>query len=175
MFCSNQKALFFSEVIEERYSNYIKIYTNGSKLENGDTAASMYIPHLNMATSWKLNPVHSVLGSELFGIFKALEFVLSGLQLRNKNTVIFTDSKSALHLIANTLDPSYKHIVYKIQNYVSILKRVQFQWVRGHIGVNGNEIADKAANLGHENNSSTISTLSLNEVMRVIKTKTFEK
>ena len=164
------KKTMFSARKDEIYKNFIEIYTDGSKLEDGSTSAAMNVPHLKLVTAWKLNPAHSVLGAELQAVLKTLQFITSKPTLAHCNIVIFTDSKSALHIISNTFDPSYKNIAFQIQKLLFNLgERVKLQWVRGHIGVHGNEIADRAANLGHQNVFSTLTDLSLNEVMKQIK------
>ena len=160
---------------EEIYRDFIEIYTDGSKLEDGSTSAAMYLPHQEKVTSWKINPQHSVLGSELYAIFKAVQFVASKPVLQNHNIIIFTDSKSALHIIANTFDPSYKSITFQIQKFLLNLgERVKLQWVRGHIGVVGNEIADRGANLGHTNSFSALTDLNFNEVLKLVKERCFK-
>ena len=168
------KKNIFMERKDKMYNNFIEIYTDGSKLEDGSTSAAMFVPHQSIATSWKLNPFHSVLGAELYAILKSLQFVATKPTLENHNIVLFTDSKSALHIIVNTFDPSYKNIAFQIQKLLYDLgERVKLQWVRGHIGVLGNETADRAANLGHSNSYSTLTDLSFNEVLKQIKEKCF--
>ena len=104
-----------------------------------------------------------------------MQFVASKPVLQNHNIIIFTDSKSALHIIANTFDPSYKSITFQIQKFLLNLgERVKLQWVRGPIGVVGNEIADRGANLGHTNSFSALTDLNFNEVLKLVKERCFK-
>jgi ribonuclease HI len=72
---------------------------------------------------------------ELFAISEALTYVISA---SLKKVVILSDSKSAL-----------QHIAYKILDKVLVLVDggvvLGLQWIPSHIGVHGNEEADKLA------------------------------
>lgn len=162
--------IMFEQFISDKYTDHISIYTDGSKLADDSTSAAIYVPDLQITTTWKLNPTHSVLGSELFAIHRALEIADSHPRLIHQKIVIITDSKSSLHLISNTIDPSYKSSVQKIQNLLlKLIERVRLQWVRSHSGITGNEVADRSANLGHQNNISAYSYVSFNESLRTLK------
>lgn len=172
--CPTTMNMMFNQFLQDNYPSHIMIYTDGSKLEDDSTAAALYVPELQITTTWKLNPIHSVLGSELFAIHKALELANSHPMLIHQNIVIITDSKSSLYIIGNTIDPNYKSIVLKIQSLLlKSIKRVKLQWARSHSGITGNEIADRSANMGHQNNLSALSTVSFNESLKLLKEKFF--
>ena len=168
--------LYFNAYKRIKYPECVEIYTDGSKLEDGSTAAAVYVPSLSVVHCWKLNPMHSVLGSELFAIAKALELVKSNAVLTKESVVIFSDSKSALQTISNTFDPSYRTSIHQIQTLLLHFgKRVKFQWVKSHVGIHGNEIVDKAANVGHQNNVSALSYLNYNcEYLKPLKSSFFQ-
>lgn len=155
-------------VLHNRYNGFTEIYTDGSKLENGDTAAAMYVPSLEFTSTWKLNSDHTVLGAELFGILMATEFVLSNLIGNQQKFVILTDSQVSLHLIKNIQNPKYRTVVFAIQRNIVLSRCIELQWVRGHFGLRGNEIADRAAHLGHSNDRSAITVLCLEEIFTVM-------
>lgn len=165
----------FNNFYETTYSNAIQVYTDGSKLDDGSTSAALYIPHTNRITAWKLNPTHSILGAELYAIFKAIQYVISQQWIKERKTVIMTDSKSSLLLLGNAKNPSHKHIVFKIQELlVKNENKIILQWVRSHSGIEGNEIADSAARLGHQNNFSALDDLNYDEVLATLKRKFFK-
>ena len=155
------------EYIEQNYNKFSVIYTDGSKTKNTDTersvASAVYNSKNKMATAWKLNPIKSVLGSELFGILKALESIKE--EGNVQNYIIFSDSMSALQMIRAGSE-TYVEEINEIQNMVLELnkqRKVKIHWIKRHIGIKGNEIADKTANLGHKQNRSVLTGVSREE------------
>lgn len=128
----------------------------------------MYIPNINRVTCWKLRPEHSVISSELFAIRQALQYIDKE---TSDNAIIFTDSKSSLQLIERT-PLTYSKIVNEIQTlllYLNKTRIVLLHWVRGHSGVIGNEVADKGANKGHQNDRSCLYDLTETELISKLK------
>ena len=160
----------FNEYKAANYPDHIEIYTDGSKLQDGSAAAAVCIPSFGDTRTWKLNPIHTVLGTELFAIQKALEIIKTDHRLHNENIVIFSDSKSSLHIINNIYNPTYKCTVFAIQELlIQNNASIKFQWVKSHVGIEGNETADAAANLGHNNILSALSTLNYCEILQQLK------
>ena len=89
-----------------------------------------------------MHPAASVFTAELFAIYIALQIAA-----RYKEcTVIFTDSLSSLKAI-QCPQFSRHHLVYHINSLIRQLpqSKVAIEWVPSHIGIAGNEEADRVA------------------------------
>lgn len=155
----------YTKYLSENFPNYKHIYTDGSKLQDGSTSAAVYLPEKKITFTYKLNPSHSVLGSELYAILKALQHISSE---DNPKYVILSDSQSALSVISNTDRPPFRSVTIMIQDIMNSHPHIKLQWTKSHCGILGNEIADQAANLGHCNNRSEMTFLSIEEQYNLI-------
>ena len=177
---SNSMAnIFFQELINKRYKNYLQIYTDGSciKEPNISSACAFVIidPLTPMKTSFKLNQNLSILGCELYAIFESIKYVKK--LVHRKPCIIFSDSLSGLQAIANIKPKIYNDIIYEIQNLLAEVNEVgvvELQYVPGHRGILGNEEADTAAKLGH-NNSTMDYYLGRSDKVRMLKTMIVRK
>ena len=93
---------------------------------------------------FKLPSICSVFTAELFAILKALEHI----ELQSmRNFLICSDSLSALQAISEIYPSS--HLVQMIQSRLALLSNLDFQvifvWVPAHVGIVGNETADRTA------------------------------
>ena len=143
----------FNTLIKTKYSEFLKIYTDGSKLENGSTSSAVYTAHDNKTYSWKLYSQHSVLAAEMHAIKMSLSIIKLDSYYNQCKVVVFSDSKSALSLIQaenDSLDQNVNDIIIMLYE-LNQDKEVILQWIKGHAGIEGNEIADKAAKSAHEN------------------------
>lgn len=154
----------FKLYLEKFYPQYIEVYTDGSKKNDPDVsvASGIYIPNLDFVACWKLNPEHTVVGAELFAIYKSLQFIEKNLP---NNCVVFTDSLSSLLLLMSN-NRHYFQISEEIINLLVTLnrtRRVILHWIKAHAGIMGNELADEAANSGHSNDRSAVYEVQLEE------------
>eukprot|EP00745_Piridium_sociabile_P037673 TRINITY_DN6865_c0_g1_i3.p1 TRINITY_DN6865_c0_g1~~TRINITY_DN6865_c0_g1_i3.p1 ORF type:complete len:1255 (-),score=165.91 TRINITY_DN6865_c0_g1_i3:139-3903(-) len=138
------------ELIENTYSSDFQIYTDGSVLPDGKTGAGIFFKDLPKTASIKL-PSTNILTAELVAILSALK-ILATLIPYPPRVTIFTDSKTSLQVIENGRCRSRPDILLKIQRLLTYISSknisIRFQWIPSHVGIPGNEKADKAAKQG---------------------------
>ena len=141
-------------MLSNLYRDHLQIFTDGSKalLNNEWRAGSaFYVMNDCVKFGFRLNGIHSVLVAELFAIYKALRWILGGINsinLNRKNVVIFTDSLSALHVLKSGSN-KVKFLVFECWKLLKQLLERQcmlvFQWIPSHVGIRGNELVDREA------------------------------
>ncbi|UYV72708.1 hypothetical protein LAZ67_10000380 [Cordylochernes scorpioides] len=134
------------ERIEKADKETIQIYTDGSLVENGSTGSGVLILKDSMEIKRRIkNPKNlSVFRSELTAILQALKLVEKN---ETKNIIIYTDSKAAIFAIKNccySQDRLLKNIAEEI-NKLNKNTKISLQWIPSHVGVPGNEEADRLA------------------------------
>ena len=159
------------DYIENNFKNSTTIFTDGSKITNikESTASGLHYPQKRVSIAWRLNPIQSVLGAELFAIYQALILIKS--EKDQKNYLIFSDSMTALQMIqiGSGKYRDYIAIIQKLLLKLNEERKITIHWIRAHIGIKGNEIADRTANLGHNQNKSTLSIISMEEQVDSLK------
>ena len=160
----------FKSYCERHYPNHKHFYTDGSKVTNPlSTSRAIYSDYLKLTECWKLRPEHSVVHAELYGIFQALIFLQRN---PSPQIILFTDSQSALFMLLKSMPKTYVNIIYKIKKLLLELNSsstVILHYIKGHVGVRGNEIADRAANKGHSNDRSELLNLTKEETISILK------
>ena len=152
------------------YKDYLHIYTNASK-----TAAAFFVPELNVESSARLWDGLSIFSAELIAIKMSLQWVLefsSKYELVN-NIAIFSDSLSSLTAIKTGKCLCRPNTVNEIYDLVdSIFVGVKLIWIPSHVGIPGNETADRLAQSAVSNNAPYIDTcFELNEFYRNVNGK----
>ncbi|TGO46402.1 hypothetical protein BCON_0327g00020 [Botryotinia convoluta] len=88
----------------------------------------------------------TVYAAELRGILSALQIAY---KKDHKAVIVFTDNQAAIRSVANPDSQSGQYIllqiIWMIENLRSKGIEPEFHWVPAHIGIEGNERADKAA------------------------------
>ncbi|RVE51585.1 hypothetical protein evm_003717 [Chilo suppressalis] len=151
------------------------IFTDGRKQDTGETGASYIIMlpnHTHIVRKFKLCRTARVFFTELFAIDRALKWALEG---NHAEVSVFTDSLSALKAIqdrSNT-DPlvnSIHHSLYRLQEKET---NIRFTWIKAHVGIEGNELADAAAKeAAAKKTAALMNVFPLSHTKRYLKERT---
>ena len=127
--------------LQSNYSDYEHIFTDGSKEETKvGCAAATY----NDCKQMRIPDGSSVFTAEAKAIDLALDFVKN---CNNTNKfVIFSDSLSVLQALNNSSskNPQIQQLLLK-HHEIASSKTIIYCWIPSHIGIYGNEKADKKA------------------------------
>ena len=137
----------FQSEIDQRWPGFTRIFTDGSKSENGKCGAAFCIPSLKIEKKYKLSGGSSVYSSECVALTEALREILK--RSISKST-IFTDSLSLVQkIICNNTDDPYDDLFWTIKDLLFEISGNDFQlfivWIPAHVGIEGNERVDRLA------------------------------
>ena len=120
---------------------HYSIYTDGSKSPSGVGFATI---HKNKIIQLSLPEYSSVFTAELSALWYAADVIK---KLPKQKFVIFTDSKSAIEALKcyNPKNSLVKEVRYKFHRLYASGFDVEICWIPSHIGIEGNEAADRAA------------------------------
>ena len=130
----------FMHMMNQTYPNYSYIFTDGSKSERGVGSAAIT---QRTSRSQTLPKEASIYTAEMH----ALQLALSIIQWEGDSKyVICSDSIGALKtLTGREYLPHAMAIINEVSKLLDTGKTVEFCWVPGHVGIAGNERADKLA------------------------------
>ena len=138
------------EKIDTEHHSSTQIFTDGSKLENGQVGCAFYIPSLQVIKHHRLNDGVSIFTAEMFAILMALSYCRDSLAA-SRDIVILTDSRSSLQAL-DSKSKNRREMSLDIEILIHELNNngcsVSFQWIPSHCDITGNDIADKAAKDG---------------------------
>lgn len=150
------------------YTQYNNIFTDGSKVNQQTGAAVVYDTELH---KFRLPDMASVFTAEAYAILKATELVNSDTIQRNH--LIQTDSLSTIMSIQQ-LYPENK-IINQIQNNIHQAtlngKKIVIMWVPSHIGIPGNEKADRTAREAINITEYTATNIQTQDIKNYLKDK----
>ena len=128
-----------------KHSSTKHIYTDGSKSQNSVGFGVVYGHDLGRCLRGTLPTETTIFAAELQAISKALTVIEDAVHL---SWTIFSDSQSSIQAITQ-LNPKHP-IIRTIQTKLIYLqhqqKKICFCKIPSHVGIRGNEAADKAAN-----------------------------
>jgi ribonuclease HI len=133
---------------EENETNDIQIYTDGSKSEEGVGAGvAIFKTDIHIKSlKYKLNKRCTNNQAEQLAILKALEYT-ENVKAEDKTATINTDSRITLDSLKNK--NIHTSLIEGIRRRLTELKnigwKIQFRWVKAHVGIKGNELADTLA------------------------------
>ena len=125
-------------------SNIVKIYTDGSKSQEGVGSAFTVWKNTAQINSWAcpLDEDTSIFKAELIAFTEAVE---EAIVMQEQDIEIITDSQAVLASLKN---PSRNAMIEDLRNKImgiNQVKNVKLKWTRAHIGDLGNESADLLA------------------------------
>ena len=130
--------------LRERYNSYFEAYTDGSKSEHKVAAAAFFTKDPDNPKTIRLRDGSSVFNAELEGILLALKKFLTLSQ--PKNFIIYTDSLSAVESLRNkTFETKNVKRFYNLLKKIPPQTQLVIAWVPSHVGISGNEKADRLA------------------------------
>lgn len=121
----------------------LQVYTDGSKTEDGVGAGWYYSWNgQNVTGKAKLSNHCTIFQAEIVAIMKVLQSIPDHIN----HIHIFTDSKSSIQAIMSSVRNQEAETV-KLRNLIKSFekKKITLQWIPGHFGIDGNEIADQLA------------------------------
>ena len=138
-------------ILQSRYTEYQHIYTDGSKDGEKVGCAFLYGNHFS---SLRIPDGSSVFTAEAKAIDLALDFIDSCF-LHDK-FLIFSDSLSVLKALNHTSSKNSQiQKLLEKHHKIANTKEILFCWLPSHVGIIGNEIADRKAKDSLHLNMST--------------------
>jgi ribonuclease HI len=138
----------------------VHIYMDGSGYK-GYIGAAAIIPRTGEALRFKLGKEtrHTVFEGELVGII--LTLTLLEKHPPAGTAMIALDNQATIQALQNNYTQPAQYLLDEIHTMIHRMKRrcrrlrIHFEWVPGHMGIEGNELADTHAKMASEGNTST--------------------
>ncbi|XP_015925706.1 uncharacterized protein [Parasteatoda tepidariorum] len=150
----------------------VHIHTDGSLLKDTDNAGGGVYSHL-FSFYFSTGNCTIVFDGEVAAIRVALSQLYCHLS-SFVNAVIFCDSKAAIFSVnSNTTPDSFNILECKklLLGLFGLSKEIVLQWIPGHCGVAGNELADHLAKQGASIQQTSKKAVPLTNAKRLIKKK----
>jgi ribonuclease HI len=136
------------ERLATEYNNYLQVFTDGSKLSNGQVGSAFVMPASDISGKFRITNEVSVFSAEIFAIYQALCHLVSEAPAK-KEIVILSDSKSALQTLCKQHNPNRTLVINECLYKIHCLKQkgytISLCWIPSHVNIRGNELADQRA------------------------------
>ncbi|XP_055688216.1 uncharacterized protein LOC129792859 [Lutzomyia longipalpis] len=132
----------------EEYKDHFKIFTDGS-IKDEKRGFGIFFEQTKETISRKIKEEIPIYTVEMIAILYA---IIMAIRMKKKKIVILTDSKSAILSLKNLKSEKYyENIIHQIAKKNPKID-ITLQWIPSHIGIVGNDSADKAAKEGGKSN-----------------------
>ena len=134
----------FYEILKDKYKNYDRIYTDGSKDDDAVSSASVPLNKNVKEQSQRIPSAASIFTAEANAIDMALDAIN---KTNNINCLILSDSLSCLMALksSDTKNPIILKLKLRIHRILSRGINISLIWIPSHVGIEGNEMADELA------------------------------
>ena len=138
----------------DTYKQCLHIFTDASKTSTGQTAASYCIPQLKVEHSCRLSDGITIFAGELAALHMALLWIKDNYERNTlqQDIVVFSDSLSCLTALKtgySACRPKLLDDVLQTVNEIGL--SILFVWIPSHLGLKGNELADRLAQAATRN------------------------
>ena len=131
------------EHIRRQGDTNISIYTDGSANEQGKVGAAFHIQETNVHGKFRLPDNATILTAELTAIQKALEYIKTS---THDAVRIYTDSLGAIQEIERGDSTNLTKTISTLITEMNIQGQTcEIHWLPSHVGIEGNEEADRLA------------------------------
>ncbi|XP_049880538.1 RNA-directed DNA polymerase from mobile element jockey isoform X1 [Pectinophora gossypiella] len=133
----------FDDKINSAYNDWLHLYTDASKADDGRVGAAVWAPKYSTLLSFKCPPICTVFTGEAVALLEAVKFIRAH---NFQKTIIFSDSLSCLYAIDSNQFTSIsksplilqvREILYDCHiNNIEVV----IAWIPSHTGIRGNTI-----------------------------------
>lgn len=149
--------------------------------EQKQAGSSVFLDEQKVGYYYSLENKCTIMTAELVAIWKAMQLIKT--MVENKESIIIcSDSQSAIEVIESCDISVYKNNyiirirteIEKLSNEIGKEFKIVFAWVPAHFGVESNEIADKIAKKGTDEQKDCRILIPFTDMRNIYKVEMFE-